>query len=986
MSSSLLTVARLLTLTVALHFGLHATVARGQGAPTVVRTCGLVNPVPRPCQSTVDITTLTSVYFEIVVPSSNAPADAVDPASVTAQLEWAGGGPEPMLLAGQVAAPGWTVQPNGPFTQGTTTGYGFYLRRQAALAALTQYTVRVSATTLSGIPLAPGDVLWRFTTRGVIADPSVAFSIDMAQPPLTWPGRWFGGLVKPNFNTSVLFDQEPVYALMDAARAEVPEFLLNQRDWPLMSDYWAGGGYFDGNPNIMRERETRRITAIADGAADTTLTLTDLLEGPLYGIAPGRPLSPDYAPGQRVLVCDRHKSEVATVIAVDDATSTMRVNLLTNPAASWEMDYPFSQPADSPATPDNFSYPLGALRKFDPVGTPVYYWRRLDDEWDRHVAHGRKPIVNFDGVPFDACRIGYADPAGGSCADLPKSWAEWDDIVRAVIDHLLTRYGPEVATWRFSIGNEPDLSIFWAATDDEFQAFYDYTASSISRAFEDAGIDSNLVVLGGVEAAGLSRTYTDHILHHASPTSVDPAPGFEERNHACIDPAFDARLSARVRAICAANGNLGTPLDFISKHAYKRASAAADSLIDVRARSLTFDPVTFDRLRIYSHETTPDWIPRRDPASRDMYRWGGYFPTWGADYFRRLLDAGALDERYLGGECTVTVWPFNTNFGGVTAIAGQLVIDEDGDTVRDRVDAVPMSFFHFVRFANGMSHDVRPIGTITRAGLSISGWRSVEPFGDKILLYAHDENDTGGEETEQFPVPLSLQNPRHAIVDVTEYRLDRGHPAWAALAALPPPGAGGVYSPAQVAALEAAAATVEPVGPPIRVTASPQLDLRPLLRSQGVVLLVIRPLDADDDLIYDPDDNCVGVANPAQDDTDADGMGDACDCAPLDPTNAPPTGETTLMVSGAGQLTWSAVSGATSHDVFRESEWRGRAGGAPDATCLGSSLATLAFDDLAPLPGGVLAWRYLVRARNPCGEAGYGVASDGVTRAVSACP
>ena len=51
-------------------------------------------------------------------------------------------------------------------------------------------------------------------------------------------------------------------------------------------------------------------------------------------------------------------------------------------------------------------------------------------------------------------------------------------------------------------------------------------------------------------------------------------------------------------------------------------------------------------------------------------------------------------------------------------------------------------------------------------------------------------------------------------------------------------------------------------------------------------------VDTDDDGIFDIDDNCPNDANPGQEDSDGDGIGDACTIIPLQPKdNDDPTDE-----------------------------------------------------------------------------------------------
>jgi len=740
----------------------------------------------------------------------------------------------------------------------------------------------------------------------------------------------------------------------------------------------------------VRERETRRITKFADFSSYTELTLTDLVEAPLYGIPPNRPLSADYHAGDKVLVCDNTRSELKKVQSVNDSADTIRVDKLSTPASLWNLGDP-SVPADDPTTPDNFTYPLAALRKGIPVGTPVYYWRRLDDELDQHVAHSRRPLIDFHDSPFDLCRSGVGENGnGGVCPNQPKDYTEWDGFVKVVVGHLIDRYGTQVADWYFSIGNEPDLSSYWSSHSNEFFRYYDYTSNAILRTFEDKGLDASKVKVGGPEDSGIFPGHEDQILYHCSPTAANPNSGFEEHNYVCIDATFDNKRAARVNSLCTTYNNQGSPMDFLSIHTYKHAAEAFSTLDRARNSSLSIDPAYYDRLAVHSHETTPDWVPHRDPASKEGYRWGGFFSSWGGDYFRRLLEAGLADPRKARGQAVLTCWPFNYNFEGTASIAGQLRVDEDADGTQDHVDAVKTPFFQFAELAARMSHTLAPITAQSDAGAMIAGWRSVEPAADRVLLYAHDRLDTGSAETGGWNLSLHLTNLRFPVVEVTEYRIDREHGAYGALKALPDRGSNGVYSPGEVAPVEAAS-QLAPIGPPVRHDISGgALDLTTRLLSQGIVFLDISRPDPDHDGVFDPDDNCPSVGNPDQLDSDSDGAGDVCDCAPSDPGAFAVPAEVSGVRLLADRITliWqSAVPGAGTgsvHDVLRGAIDDQPVGGGSEA-CLASGIPGTTTTD-PQLPAAGKGFRYLVRGRNSCGTGSYGSATDGTPRSSAACP
>ncbi|MEW6741513.1 MAG: hypothetical protein AB1486_02040 [Planctomycetota bacterium] len=800
-----------------------------------------IHTIPRPYANRSNVTPPTTIYFEVVVPDANADSGNVDRDSITATILPAGGEPLPMVRSGQRFEPGFSGEFLGVIDSGPNNGEAVTIVPGTPLDPGRAYTIEVFARTRDGVPIDPARDSWTFTTRPLVADPTVTWRVDVRAPTMRWKGWFFTGITKPSFDTSRLFDQFESYALMHRVRATRPEAWSLQRDWPLTSDYWHNG-VFDGNPNVVRERETRRVIRVRHVGGTTQLTVTDLEEGPLFGIPPHRAPSTDFHAGDRVTVADREKYEVAEVLEVDDASNTVTVTLLQKPPEAWELDYPGSRPPDNPEVPDNFTLPLCYLRKLAPPGTPTYYWRRLDDEWDIvHATYGRRLVVNFSYVPLDLAREPVpAHPGGHGSISPPKDWLQWHEFVRQTVFHIVDRYGAAAAsTFYWSAGNENNFNIFWSGTKGEFYQLYDVTVNAVLTAFEDRDLETSRVQVGGIEAPGLGGiAWIRDALYHASGAADHPQGKILEENFVCSDPRFQGKRAARVRAITDAHHGKGSPLDFVSIHEYENADLAAADITRIRDDALEIDPHFYENLNVTSFEATPDWFPRADPAARDVFRGNGFFPTWCAEWTQRLIERAERDPRYARHEATLTVWPFDYNGEGLCSVTGLVRVDDDGDGTEDRVATIRKDVFNYIELTSRMSRDVAVLPAREFAGIRVAGFRSASPTAHTFLLYAHDKQDTESRDPTLFTVRLSLQGIPWPSVIIRRWRVDRDHSspyrAYQKLARKP------VYRPAEIASLESSDELAED-GPPLRCTVpGGELELSVPLAVNGVAFIELR--------------------------------------------------------------------------------------------------------------------------------------------------
>jgi xylan 1,4-beta-xylosidase len=117
-------------------------------------------------------------------------------------------------------------------------------------------------------------------------------------------------------------------------------------------------------------------------------------------------------------------------------------------------------------------------RKID--GREVFNFQYVDELFDRMLAIGVKPFVEFGFCPSDmASQIGTVFWWKGNGSP-PKDYAKWAELIDRTVRHWVERYGlEEVRSWYYEVWNEPNLHPFFKGTKSQYFELYKVTARAV---------------------------------------------------------------------------------------------------------------------------------------------------------------------------------------------------------------------------------------------------------------------------------------------------------------------------------------------------------------------------------------------------------------------------------------------------------------------------------------------------------------------------
>lgn len=227
----------------------------------------------------------------------------------------------------------------------------------------------------------------------------------------------------------------------------------------------------------------------------------------------------------------------------------------------------------------------------DTGGKPVYNFQYIDDVFDRILAQGVRPFVEFGFVPAELATVKDTTFWWHANGSPPTDNARWAALVDHTLRHWVERYGlPEMRTWYFEVWNEPNLpSFFRGGTQAQYFELYKLTAETIKA------VDPQLRV-GGPATSNFNLDEAALKAARATGKDFDP-----------FSIPWKPVWVNEFLSYCAANH---LPVDFLSTHPYPQDFAIDEPGTQTRQHLRRSIDSTRDDLRtlreIVNHSAYPN--------------------------------------------------------------------------------------------------------------------------------------------------------------------------------------------------------------------------------------------------------------------------------------------------------------------------------------------------------------------------------------------
>lgn len=378
----------------------------------------------------------------------------------------------------------------------------------------------------------------------------------------------------------------------------------------------------------------------------------------------------------------------------------------------------------------------GHVYQLDDEGNPFYNWQIVDLVFDELLGSGFRPIVSFTFMPKAlAADSSRRNPWNKSYVSPPADYQKWRELIYKTVLHLKDRYGvEEIQKWYFEVWNEPDLfQFFWVRHPEnpkrgnnlEYFKLYDYAVDGAIAAEPS-------IKIGGPAMAGDIELFAKDFLKHC----------YHGQNHA--------------------TGEIGTRIDFISRHHYGYIEEEIISNYEKfigEVRKQAGDQ--FSKLEILITETGPSTRPQAWLNSRYVAPW----MIKEVDGFYHLSDR-------LGAEILpdiVCFWTkplppnFDTHFGLATALGNKWAPDPNAIIKRPAFNAY---------LALNLLTGERLQLTGTQFGDLVHGFATIDENSTiSILLYHLNESDFNNSDSTHYSIDLKIINLPFTKFHLGHYRI-----------------------------------------------------------------------------------------------------------------------------------------------------------------------------------------------------------------------